>query len=130
MARIGSSPQTDSNSTPQLAAMSEELWQPMLTGMQEYARNYSAAMTALNGEWMSFINRRLQEDFALPQRLASCKAPDEAMQIYTSFVQKAVSDYQTGFAELAKLGSAATTGANTPEKQVDEMRMHKTRQAS
>jgi hypothetical protein len=109
--------------------MSEDLWQPVLNGMQEYAKNYSAAVTALNGEWFAFVNRRLQEDFALPQRLATCKAPDEAMQICSSFMQKAMSDYQTEFAELAKIGSVVT-GANAADSQEDAMRAPKPRQAS
>jgi hypothetical protein len=71
--------------------------------LQAWTKSGSTVL-ALNNEWLAFVNRRLKEDFALPQHLVTCKGPEEMWRVYVEFLQKAVDDYQNEFAELAKLG--------------------------
>ena len=51
-----------------------------------------------------FLQKRFQEDFALPQKIMSCRTPGEVWSVYMQFLQKAVTDYQNEFVELGKLG--------------------------
>jgi hypothetical protein len=78
---------------------------PMLGGIQAWNGACGKAATAVSGEWLDFLNRRMKEDLALPQQLASCRGLDEAWQVYATFWQKAVQDYQQEFSELARLNS-------------------------
>ncbi len=112
---------------PSWPSVTEEFWQPFFTGMQVYTRNCSAAFTAMNTEWLGFINRRVEQDVSLPQQLAACKAADEALQVYTAFMQKALTDYQTEFAELAKLGTAAAASLSSDVQASDPPRDFKPR---
>lgn len=88
-------------------AWSMDVWHPMLSDTMGRNGKVGATIAALNGEWLDFVNRRLKDDFALPQQLASCHDPIEMWRVYAEFFRKLVDDYQKEFAELARLGSAA-----------------------
>lgn len=79
------------------------LWNPMLSGMQAWNGACGKAAAAVSREWADFLNRRMKEDIALPQRLASCGGLNEAWQMYAEFWQKAMQDYQQEFTELARI---------------------------
>lgn len=83
-----------------------EIWNPMLSGLQSWNGAFGKAILALNSEWLGFLNRRMKEDVALPQQLTACKSADEAWHVYVEFLQKAVTDYQHEFAELARLSTS------------------------
>ena len=53
------------------------VWNPFLAPVQAKSGSTHAPITALGTEWMDFVNRRLQDDLALPQKLVACKGPDE-----------------------------------------------------
>ena len=80
------------------------VWNPFLAAVESKGGNDSEPITALGTEWMDFVNRRLQEDMALPQKLVACKGPDEMWRAYSEFLLKMAEDYQTELSELAKLG--------------------------
>jgi len=85
-----------------------ELNRPALTAVAEINGKAYENITALNKTWVSFLNRRLKEDFAVPQQLAGCKTVQDMMGVYRGFFENAVADYQAEFEELSKLGRSMT----------------------
>lgn len=85
-----------------------ELNRPALTAMAEMNGKVYENVSTLNKTWVSFVNRRLKEDLAVPQQLASCKNLQDMMGVYRGFFQNAISDYQAELEELSKLGKSMT----------------------
>lgn len=85
-----------------------DLNRPALTAMAEVNGKVYENLTALNKTWVSFVNRRLKEDLAVPQQLAGCKTVQDMLGVYRGFFQNAVADYQAEFEELSKLGKTMT----------------------
>ncbi len=104
-----------------------DLWDPLISGPQEWCSRCSSTIYALNKHWFEFLQKRAQEDFALPQYVMSCRTPVEVWTVYMQFLQKAVTDYQKEFVELGKLGIVVGSEPVTqkPKKstsRVDEFR--------
>ena len=78
--------------------------QPLVEGMAEFDGKVLTGWLALHREWTGFLMRRLQQDVALVHHLAKCAEPQDAFAVYSAFFQKACSDYQGEFAQMAKLG--------------------------
>ena len=70
-----------------------DLWDPLISGPQEWCSRCSSTIYALNKHWFEFLQKRAQEDFALPQYIMSCRTPVEVWTVYMQFLQKAVTDY-------------------------------------
>jgi hypothetical protein len=85
-----------------------ELNRPALNAVAEANGKAYENISALNKTWVSFLNRRLKEDFAVPQQLATCKTVQDMVGVYRGFVENAVADYQAEFEALSKLGRAIT----------------------
>ncbi len=85
-----------------------ELNRPALTAMAEMNGKVYENVSTLNKTWVSFLNRRLKEDLAVPQQLASCKNLQDMMGVYRGFFQNAIADYQAELEELSKLGKSMT----------------------
>ncbi|MDX2201973.1 MAG: phasin family protein [Hyphomicrobiaceae bacterium] len=85
-----------------------ELNRPALTAMAEVNGKVYENLSTLNKTWVSFVNRRLKEDLAVPQQLASCKNLQDMMGVYRGFFQNAIADYQAEIEELSKLGKSMT----------------------
>ena len=47
---------------------SMDMWPPMLSSVATWNFKAGSALTAFNGEWFDFVNRRAREDLALIQR--------------------------------------------------------------
>lgn len=92
---------------------------PILGGIQAWNGAGGNAAVAVSREWLEFLNERMREDLALPQRLASCRGLDEAWQIYAGFWQKAFQDYQKEFSELVRLNGEliSAVSAEHPSKE-------------
>lgn len=88
-----------------------ELNRPTLTAVAEANGKAYENISALNKTWVAFVNRRLKEDFAVPQQLAGCKTVQDMMGVYRGFFENAVADYQAEFEALSKLGRALTEEA-------------------
>ena len=43
---------------------------------------------ALNKHWFEFLQKRVQEDFALPQHIMSCRTPVDFWSVYMQFPAK------------------------------------------
>jgi hypothetical protein len=95
---------------------------PALAVMAEFNGRLYDSVARFNSEWVEFVGRRLQEDFAVPQRLAACKSPLEAQLIYVNYWKTAFAQYQGELGRLAKMGeSFARQTTSAMEKHAEAM---------
>ena len=77
----------------------------------DFAGRYSAeaikTLSNCQGKYAAFINQRLSEDFAMPQRLSGCKTPMEVMDVWADFYSTAMSNYTDHARNLAETGTEA-----------------------
>ena len=71
------------------------------------------SLATLNTEWIEFINRRLAEDFAVPQQLAECKTIQDTWAVYGAFWQKASQHYLQAIQRLTNVGLGIVAGEST-----------------
>lgn len=83
-----------------------EMNRPALTAMAEVNGKVYESLATMNKSWVAFVNRRLKEDLAMPQQLATCKTVQEMYGVYAEFFQTAMTDYQSGFEQMSKLGKS------------------------
>ena len=67
-----------------------ELNRPALTAMAQMNGKVYENIATMNKNWVAFVNRRLKEDFAMPQQLAACKTVQDMYGVYAEFFQTAV----------------------------------------
>jgi hypothetical protein len=77
---------------------------PALSAIAEINSKLCEALIAMNREWVGFVNRRFEEDAAMPQYLARCKSAHDMYEVYADFFQRAYNQYQTQFEQFTKLG--------------------------
>ena len=98
-----------------------EMNRPALAAMAQMNTRVYDGIAALNRNWVAFVNRRLNQDFAMPQHLAGCKTMQDFFGVYSEFFQTACADYQAEFEQLAKLGkSLADDTLHTVQSSVEE----------
>jgi len=95
-------PKAEEGRTPSLERMLE-MQRPAMQAMADLNGKLYDGVVAVNKEWTSFVNRRLKEDMAIPERLATCTTMRDMMHVYTNYVQDAYVHYQSEFEQLAKL---------------------------
>ena len=78
--------------------------QPAFAAMADFNGKLCENAAKFSMEWAGFVNRRLQEDLAMPQRLVTCRSPQEVQQIYVDYWSKALTQYQDELGRLTKLG--------------------------
>jgi len=83
-----------------------ELNRPALAAMAQMNGKVYENIATMNKNWVSFVNRRLKEEFSMPKQLAACKSVQEMYGVYADFVQTAVTDYQSEFEQMGKLGKS------------------------
>jgi hypothetical protein len=82
--------------------------QPAFAAIAEFNGKLCDSAARFNAEWAEFVGRRLQEDFAVPQRLAACKSAQEAQQICVDYWKTAFEQYQDEMGRLAKMSESFT----------------------
>lgn len=98
-----------------------ELNRPALSALAEVNGKVYDNIAAINKSWAAFLNRRLKEDFAVPQQLAACKTVQDMYGVYTEFFQNACADYQSEFEQISKLGkSLAEEAAQAVQARAEE----------
>ncbi len=85
----------------------QSVMQPPFSAMANFGM-LCESLAHFSTEWVGFLNRRLKEDWAVPQRLAACTSPQELQQVYIDYWSKAFSQYQEEFGRLARLGELVT----------------------
>jgi hypothetical protein len=99
-----------------------EINRPALTAMAQVNGKVYDNLAAINRHWVTFINRRLKEELAMPQNLASCKTVQDMYGVYSEFFQTAVADYQSEFEQMTKLGkSLAEETAQIMQTRLDDV---------
>jgi peroxiredoxin family protein len=83
-----------------------ELNRPALAAMAQVNGKVYENIAAMNKNWVEFLNRRLKEELAMPQQLAACKTVQDMYGVYSDFFQTAVTDYQSEFEQMSKLGKS------------------------
>ncbi len=77
----------------------------------DFAGRYSAeaikTLSNCQGRYAAFINQRLSEDFAMPQRLSGCKTPMEIMDVWADFYSTAMGHYMDHARNLTDSGTEA-----------------------
>ena len=100
-----------------------ELNRPALQAMAQMNGKMYDGIATLNKNWVAFLNRRLKEDFAVPQQLASCKTMQEMYGVYAEFFQNACSQYQSELEQMTKLSkSLADDTLQAIQSRMDEAR--------
>ncbi len=95
---------------------------PALGVMAEFNGRLYDSAARFNAEWAEFLGRRLQEDLAVPQRLAACNSPQEVQQVYVNYWKTAFAQYQDEMGRLAKTGeSFARETASAMQKHAEVM---------
>ena len=84
-----------------------EASRPTLAAAAELNGRLCETVTAFNSECVSFLNRRLREDLAMPQQFAACRTLEDVYGVYTGFFQRAGEQYQAEMEQLAKIGQTA-----------------------
>lgn len=98
-----------------------EMNRPTLAAMAEVNGKVYENIATMNKNWVAFVNRRLKEDFAMPKQLAACKTVQEMYSVYADFFQTALTDYQSEFEQMSKLGKAmAEETAQAMQTRLDE----------
>jgi hypothetical protein len=70
----------------------------------DMALGAAETVEAFGTETFDFIRRRLDRDFAMPQKLLGCWTPQEAMGVYLDFLETARMDYLEEADRMAKIG--------------------------
>jgi hypothetical protein len=104
--------------------------QPAFAAMAEFNGKLLENAARLNAEWAEFLGRRLQEDIAVPQRLAACKSPQEAQDVCVDYWKTAFAQYQDELGRLAKMNQTFTQQATTAMQKRAEAMMQETQIAA
>jgi hypothetical protein len=79
-------------------------------------------MAKIGTSVFEFLQRRVQHDADLAQRLGTAKAPEDALAAYHDFVDTAIEEYSAEFTALATLYADQTKEAmHDAERQVGEL---------
>jgi hypothetical protein len=81
-----------------------ELNRPALTAMAQVNGKVYENLAAMNRSWADFVNRRLKKELGVPNQLAACKSVQDVYGVCADYFQTAVTDYQTEFEQMSKLG--------------------------
>ena len=104
--------------------------QPPVSAMANFNGMLCESLAHFSTEWAGFLNRRLKEDWAVPQRIAACTSPQELQQVYVDYWSKAFTQYQEELGRLARLGETVThQTASALQRQMQAM-MHETQLAA
>ena len=95
-----------------------EASRPSLSAAAEMNDRLYETMAAFNTGYVSFLNRRLKEDLAMPQQFAACRTMEDVFGVYTGFFKRAVEHYQAEFENIAKLGQ--TLASDTANHMQDQ----------
>jgi hypothetical protein len=92
-------------------------WSPLWAGTLKWNVQASEGFGTIASEWQNFVSARLREDFALMQRVAHSRTPDQVWAAYAKFWQTAVEDYGREYLmigrHMAKVMSESVTAAQS-----------------
>jgi Phasin protein len=117
-----------------MAPLGFESWmdmsRPALTALADLNVRVYENLAAMNKEWTGYIDRRLKEDLAMPQQIASCKSVPEMYGVYFEYFQKAVAHYQEELEQLARLTKTLADDAiHTVQTRIEDAAREQRRRA-
>lgn len=80
---------------------------PMFDGFAKWGIALGDTYATLGNEWLTFVGQRMQEEMALPQKLASCTSPQDLVAAWADFFSTAAKDYEAEWRKLAEIGTAS-----------------------
>ena len=92
-----------------------QMWLPAMSAAVNCDAKMFEMVATLHKAGLDFVSRRWVADMALPQDLSTCRSFLDVCGVYADFLQQAVADYQTQFAELVE-PDARGAGAATTER--------------
>ena len=99
------------------AMMAIEAWlsfnRPVAAAMSEISGRVLEQMSRANTEMMGFINRRLNEDIAISQRLVACRSMPDVMAACAEYFQTAQQHYQSEFQYFTRLNQLFVEDASS-----------------
>ena len=99
---------TTTSSAPQAAVdAAGELPKTAMDFAGRYSADAVKTLSNCQGKYAAFINQRLSEDFAMPQRLSGCKTPMEVMDVWADFYSTAMGNYTDHARDLTETGTEA-----------------------
>ena len=107
-------------------------WEPanLMLPLASFNGMLCESLAHFSTKWVGFLNRRLKEDWAVPQRIAACTSPQELQRVYVDYWSKAFAQYQEELGRLARLGETVThQTASALQRQMQAM-MHETQLAA
>ena len=90
-------------------ALALGMWNPFWVAALKGNARAQEGFGTIASEWQDFVARRLNEDFALVQRLSHSRTPDQMLNAYTDFWQKAAEDYGREVTTMTKLFAGVTS---------------------
>ena len=100
-----------------------ELNRPALQAMAQVNGKMYDGIATWNKNWVAFLNRRLKEDLAVAQQLATCKTVQDMYGVYAGFFQNACAHYQSELEQMTKLSkSLADDTLQAIQARVEEAR--------
>lgn len=70
----------------------------------ELSRAVYPSLAAIATTWASFINRRLNENLALPEQLGDCKNLSSVLRVYGAYCYRAATEYQAALLDFQQIG--------------------------
>jgi hypothetical protein len=85
------------------------MWSPLFVGALRWNAQVQEGFGTIASEWQNFVSRRIREDFALMQRVAHSRTPDQVWAAYADFWQRAVEDYGKEYMTVGRLVAGVTS---------------------
>ena len=82
---------------------------PLWVGAFSLNAHVHKGIATIASEWQNFVSSRLREDFALMQRIAHSRTPDQLWAAYADFWQKAVEDYAKEYMIMGRFVAGVTS---------------------
>jgi Phasin protein len=88
-----------------------EMTSPANEAVKMFNSKLAENASAYQKEWFGFFNLRWHENISLPMRLAACRSPMEAQQVYLDYWKRTFAQYQAEFTHLFELAQQKTMEA-------------------
>jgi hypothetical protein len=70
----------------------------------DLSRTVYPSLAAITTTWAAFVNRRLNENLALPGQLGDCKNVSSVLRVYGAYCCTAAAEYQAALLNFQQIG--------------------------
>jgi len=86
-----------------IPALALGMWSPLWVGVLRWNSQLYEANGTIASEWQHFVSGRVRQHFAVMQRVAHCRTPDQVCAAFGEFWQKAIEDYGREYLVMGRL---------------------------